>query len=368
MWLTGSRRSENRGHHRSKEATITTLQTFHLPDTVTATASDVRLGHDLLRAWQTDGIFQVATDPAEDRVILDAIEASQRFFRLPMEVKAGHVSDLTYSGYIASGEEVTAGEADYSEIFTVCKDVAVDDPRVQQRWPCHGPVPWPDPAYRQRMRALMTQFGAIGEKLLRLVALGLELADADALTRLTGDGWHHMRVLRFPALSEQTSRGIGAHTDYGLLVIAAQDDVGGLFIRPPVEGERRNRNWLESESSAGMYEDDEPWTYVTPQPSVVTVFPGDILQFLTDGRLLSTPHKVKLNTRERYAMAYFHEPSFDAVIRPFADPGAADQIHYGTHFTNMFLRCYPDRVTTRRIEAEDRMSILQGLRDKALAG
>nr|WP_251051047.1 MULTISPECIES: 2OG-Fe(II) oxygenase family protein [unclassified Streptomyces] len=37
-----------------------------------------------------------------------------------------------------------------------------------------------------------------------------------------------MRVLRFPAGSRTTERGIGAHTDYGLLVIAAQDEVGGL--------------------------------------------------------------------------------------------------------------------------------------------
>ena len=350
-----------------KEPMVTALKTFRLPDTVSGTESDVRLAHDLVGAWQTDGIFQVATDPAQDRVTLDAIEASSRFFRLPMQVKARHVSDLTYSGYIASGEEVTAGETDYSEIFTVCEDIAVDDPRVQQRWPCHGPVPWPDGAYKHRMSAFMDQLASIGETLLRLVALGLQLPDIETLTRLTSDGWHHMRVLRFPAQSAQTSRGIGAHTDYGLLVIAAQDDVGGLFVRPPVEGERRNRNWLESESSAGMYENEEPWTYVTPQSSVLTVFPGDILQFLTCGRLLSTPHKVKLNTRERYAMAYFHEPNFNAVIRPLTEPAGDDYIHYGTHFTNMFLRCYPDRITTRRIEAEDRLLVLETLRAKALA-
>jgi isopenicillin N synthase-like dioxygenase len=101
---------------------------------------------------------------------------------------------------------------------------------------------------------------------------------------------------------------------------------------------------------------------------VLTVFPGDILQFLTGGVLLSTPHKVTLNTRERYAMAYFHEPNFNATVPPLADPDSDDRIHYGTHFTNMFLRGYPDRITTRRIEAEDRLSVLQDLRDKTLAG
>jgi 2-oxoglutarate dioxygenase / 2-oxoglutarate/L-arginine monooxygenase/decarboxylase len=347
---------------------VSTLQTFTLPDKVTGTDSDIRLGHDLVRAWETDGIFQVATDPAQDRVTLAAVEQSRAFFRLPLSVKASHVSDLTYSGYIASGEEVTAGEADYSEIFTVCRDVQLEDWRVRDRWPCHGPVPWPNGLYRLRMRAFMNQLGTIGETLLRLVAFGLELPDTDALTRLTADGWHHMRVLRFPARSAHTSRGIGAHTDYGLLVIAYQDEVGGLYVRPPVPGERRNRNWLEAESSAGMYENEEPWTYVTPQPGVLTVFPGDIMQFLTGGRLLSTPHKVALNSRERYAMAYFHEPNFDAVVRPLSGGGPGEHIHYGTHFTNMFLRCYPDRVTTRRIEAEDRLSVLRSLRERSLIG
>jgi 2-oxoglutarate dioxygenase / 2-oxoglutarate/L-arginine monooxygenase/decarboxylase len=130
-------------------------------------------------------------------------------------------------------------------------------------------------------------------------------------------------------------------------------------VRPPVFGETRKRNWLETESSAGMYEDEEPWTYVTPVPSVLTVFPGDILQFLTDGYLLSTPHKVTLNTRERYTMAYFHEPNFNAVVRPLNDPASDERIHYGTHFTNMFMRCYPERITTQRIIAEGRLEALK---------
>jgi isopenicillin N synthase-like dioxygenase len=341
---------------------VTELQTFHLPETVDGTESDIDLARQMIRAWRTDGIFQVATDPVQDRKTHDALEASRRFFGMSPQFKAEYVSDLTYSGYIASGEEVTAGEADYSEIFTVCKDVAVGDPRVQERWPCHGPTPWPDQEYQRSMRAFMDEVGSFGERLLRLAALGLGLDDIDALTSLTGDGWHHMRVLRFPAASARTARGIGAHTDYGFLVIAAQDDVGGLYIRPPVDGEKRNRNWLETESSAGMYENDEPWTYVTPVPSVLTVFPGDILQFLTGGFLLSTPHKVRLADRERFALAYFHEPNFEACIRPLSGTAGDEYIHYGTHFTNMVMRCYPGRAATRRILDEDRLSVLAGLR------
>src|SRR5579859_3625775 len=342
------------------------LQTFQLPDAVGESESDLRLGQDMIRAWQRDGIFQVAADPEQIRTTDEAVAQSRWFFGLPMAEKADRVSDLSYSGYIASGEEVTAGEADYSEIFTVTKDLPPSDQRVREMWPCHGAGPWPSAAYQQNMHAFMEMLGGIGEKLLRLVALGLELKDSNALTDLTRDGWHHMRVLRFPALSETTTRGIGAHTDYGLLVIAYQDDVGGLYVRPPIEGETRNRNWLADESMAGMFETDDGWEFVTPVPGVFTVFPGDIMQFLTGGTLLSTPHKVSLNTRERFAMAYFHEPNFNAVVRPLDDPGSDDYIHYGTHFTNMFLRCYPDRITTARIHAENRLAILNRLRDEAV--
>ncbi|GAB3906955.1 2OG-Fe(II) oxygenase family protein [Kibdelosporangium lantanae] len=316
------------------------------------------MAYEMVDAWRADGIFQISADHQQARAVRDAFVQSARFFAMPAERKSACVSDLTYAGYIASGEEVTAGEADYSEIFTVCPDVPLDDPKVRDRWPCHGPVPWPDVEYQQVMAAYMAELGGMGQRLLRLVALGLGLSDIDALTRLTQDGWHHMRVLRFPARTSETARGIGAHTDYGLLVIAAQDDVGGLYVRPPVPGEKRNRNWLDTESSAGMYENEEPWNFVPPVPDTLTVFPGDILQFLTGGELLSTPHKVRLNDRERYTMAYFHEPNFNVTVRPFTEPGS---IHYGTHFTNMFMRCYPDRITTGRILAEDRLAVLADL-------
>jgi len=345
------------------------LQTFHIPSSVTGTHADRMLGREMLSAWQTDGIFQVSTTPDQDAVTRAAYAASKRFFGLPFAHKAKHVSDLSYAGYIASGEEVTAGEADYSEIFTVTKDVQPADPRVREHWPCHGPVPWPDEGYAQAMRAYMADLGAVGDKLLRLTALGLGLPDMDSLTKLADDGWHHMRVLRFPAeTSANGGRGIGAHTDYGMLVIATQDDVGGLWVRPPVEGERRNRNWLPEESAAGVYEDSGDWTFVTPVPNVMTVFPGDILQFVTGGTLLSTPHKVQLAQRERYAMAYFHEPAFQTVARPLDDPASDEYIHYGTHFTNMFMRCYPERVTTQRIHDEDRLAVLERLREQALTG
>jgi isopenicillin N synthase-like dioxygenase len=89
-----------------------------------------------------------------------------------------------------------------------------------------------------------------------------------------------------------------------------------------------------------------------------------MMQYLTNSHLPSTPHKVGLNTAERFAFAYFHEPNFSAVVKPlpeFAAGAATDGIHYGTHFTNMFMRNYPERITAKRVKEEGRMGILEQL-------
>src|SRR5262249_24857800 len=151
-----------------------------------------------IHAWRTDGIFQVAMSAEQDEKSKRAFESNRRFFGMHMATKTRCVSDLTYSGYIASGEEITAGEADLSETFTVCPDIPRHDPRVRAGWPCYGPVPWPGREFQPSVTALMDELGRIGDQLLMLTALGLGLPDAGALTALTRKGWHHMRILHYP--------------------------------------------------------------------------------------------------------------------------------------------------------------------------
>ncbi|CAN9217110.1 unnamed protein product [Alternaria alternata] len=346
------------------KATVGHLQTFKLPESLSGSASDKALGKSMIDAWKRDGILQISMDPINRKLADAAFLTSKKFFALDHKKKAACLDDQSFAGYIASGEEITDNIADYSEIFTVTKDLALSDPRVQQKWPCHGPCPWPFTQMKTIMQAYMDYLGESGEKMLQLIAWGLGLKDGNALTRYTQDGWHHMRVLRFPQDTKvngkgKAGRGIGSHTDYGLLVIAAQDDVGGLFIRPPIEGETY-ANWKET--AAGKNEDADGWVYVPPVPDVFTVFPGDMMQYITNSFLPSTPHKVGLNTRERFAFAYFHEPNFSAVMKPLpgfeAGQEPTEGIHYGTHFTNMFMRNYPERITADRMRAEGRMALL----------
>lgn len=345
---------------------MSALRNFVLPDSIVGSPTDIQLGRAMVEAWRTDGIFEVRLTSSQDQVAERAIQDSKRFFRKPLREKSRLVSDLTYSGYVACGEEWTAGEADCSEIFTVCKDVPLDDPRVVNRWPCHGPTPWPDEEFKVSMVAFMEETGRIGQALLELTALGFGL-DIHALSELTDDGWHHMRVLRFQQAMADTARGIGAHTDYGLLVIAVQRDADGLDIRPPVNAsgkrERRRKNWIPGQSTAGEYENDPHWLRVPLVPGVVTVFPGDLLQYITGDYLISTPHKVELHRdSERFALAYFHEPNFARSLRPHIGTNEPPSLLYGKHFTDMFMRSYPERPVTTRIQREHRYQVLETIR------
>lgn len=99
------------------------------------------------------------------------------------------------------------------------------------------------------------------------------------------------------------------------------------------------------------------------------------MQLITNDYLPSTPHKVGLNYSERYAFAYFHEPNFSSVIKTLPEfldkkekAEKEEMIHYGSHFTDMFMRNYPERITADRIREEGRLDILKGLKEKAMSG
>jgi 2-oxoglutarate dioxygenase / 2-oxoglutarate/L-arginine monooxygenase/decarboxylase len=71
-----------------------------------------------------------------------------------------------------------------------------------------------------------------------------------------------------------------------------------------------------------------------------------------------------VHTDNELVMTYFHEPAFDTGLRPVVDP-AHGYIHYGTYVTDVFMRRYPQRLTTQRIQAEDRLSVLATLSRRA---
>jgi len=119
--------------------------------------------------------------------------------------------------------------------------------------------------------------------------------------------------------------GCGAHTDWGLLTLLIQDDVGGLEVRLPGGGQREDQDDAASKSS---------WIHVPPRrDGALLANVGDMLRRWTAGRYRSAPHRVLRplgggggggdddddddgSGADRYSAAFFINGNADAVIDP----------------------------------------------------
>lgn len=183
------------------EATVGNFDTFVLPDNILGTLSDTSMAKAMINAWRKDGILQVAMSPRQERLFGQASKASKKFFQKTRAQKYACVNDSSFCGYVASGEEITSGIADHSEIFTVSKNLQPEDDRVLAKWPYHGPCPWPDKVMERDMMDFVSDLGSNGEKLLQMIELGLDVPPG-SLTKYTQDGWHNMRVLRYACCND----------------------------------------------------------------------------------------------------------------------------------------------------------------------
>ena len=89
--------------------------------------------------------------------------------------------------------------------------------------------------------------------------------------------------------------GVQEHTDYGMVTVLLQDEVGGL----------------QAQTGSGE------WIKVPPIPKTFVINLGDMLEIWTNGAFKSPPHRVKASeTKHRYSIALFLEPSLDSLITP----------------------------------------------------
>ena len=139
------------------------------------------------------------------------------------------------------------------------------------------------------------------------IALSLKL-DADYFHRTyTADPTILFRIFHYPAMPPGSEDwGVGEHTDYGLLTLLAQDDLGGLEVKTA-------RGWIDA----------------PPIEGTLVCNIGDMLDRLTGGQYRSTPHRAKnVSGSGRLSFPFFFDPDFEAEIRPlpgFALAGADDR-------------------------------------------
>lgn len=273
-----------------------------------------QMAADIIRACETIGFFYVVGHGMAQPRIDAALAAMQGFFALPPDIKRRYAVDSNHRGFHALGGAVMPGAAhpDQKEFFQIGVDLPPDHPLVCAGQPLRGPNQWPVevPGFQTAMSDYFAGVAAIGEQLLRFVAIGLG-ADPEHFARAYHIPLQRTQGLYYPPMrSGQAAAelGLSPHTDYGCLtllyqpVLADDDDhSGGLQVRTP------DGDWIDAPPIAGSF--------------VVNI--GDLLQRWSNDRLRSTWHRViNRKAAPRYSIATFFDPDFDAVIDP-ADFGVA---------------------------------------------
>lgn len=301
------------------------------------------VAREIDRACRERGFFYVVGHGMSRRLIAELEALSRVFFaqdparKLEIGMARG---GSAWRGYFPVGAELTSGRPDAKEGIYFGEELGDDDPRVAAGVPLFGANQFPEiPGFRRCVLDYMAALSGLGHTLVRGICLGLGLPGDTFAERYTADPLILFRIFHYPPLplagGERDPWSVAEHTDYGLLTILGQDDVGGLEVRS-------GDGWIEA----------------PPVPDAFVCNIGDMLERVTSGRYRSTPHRVRnTSSRGRLSFPFFFDPAFDAEIRPI-DPAApvsegAEQrwdrasVHlysgtYGDYVLHKVARVFPD--------------------------
>ena len=266
-----------------------------------------RLAAELRWACERIGFYFIVNHGVPQGLIDRAWAETARFHAQPLPEKMRLLINDHMSGYLPLGYSTFRSSTvnrntkhDLNEALFIRRDRSPDDPDVVsgKRW--RGLNQWPAalPGFRETMVEYFRTMEALGQKLLPLYAVALELPREYFLPLF--DGAHiNLRLSHYPAnqMAEDNQFGIAPHADAGFLTMLPQSEVPGLEIRAT------SGKWLAAPSLPGSY----------------LVNTGDTLNRWSNGRFLSTPHRASNNSSsERYAMPFFYDPNTDVLIECLA--------------------------------------------------
>jgi len=252
------------------------------------------------RDW---GFFYIVGHGVDEYLQQRLEEVSQQFFAQDLETKlqiSMSRGGRAWRGYFPVGVELTSGKPDLKEGIYFGAELKKDHPLVKAGTPLHGSNLFPSnlPQFQQIVLDYMAAMTQLGHALMAGISLSLGLQESYFADRYTSDPLILFRIFNYPAppadSEMESSLGVGEHTDYGLLTILKQDMSGGLQVKTKAQ-----------------------WIAAPPVPNSFVCNIGDMLDRMTGGRYLSTPHRVRnLAGHNRLSFAFFFDPNFNAQVRP----------------------------------------------------
>ena len=275
----------------------------------------LRVAAALHQAYSTVGFSMIVNHGVAPDLTADLFAASRRFHGLPREEKLAIELNEHHRGFIkmASSTIVTSTvdvvrKPNQSESFMVMHELDAGHPDIHNGLALAGPNQWPvgAPDIKDPILAYARALGDLCLQLSRVIAVALG-APADTFEAAFAEPITFLRMLWYPPQPPDAPGdlfGAAPHTDYGFITLLAQDRLPGLQVRGPAGG------WLDVPVVDGSF----------------VMNSGDILRHWSNGRWLSTPHRVINRTgEERYSAPFFYDPHPAIVVEPLPSCVAAGE-------------------------------------------
>jgi isopenicillin N synthase-like dioxygenase len=292
-------------------------------DAATRTAQQ-QCSAQLLEALTTTGFAILQNTNVPPAVLADMRSAVKTVFDAPRALYAeSRVQKTNYRGYVPLGyftPNAGSTQADQYEAWKLHSETGNTAPNI---WP-----PLADEAAAQVCSAVLAYWAEMD--CLNFAVMDA-LCDALGLNRkqvleTLDKPLTNMTLLNYPPADAHAmdAWGIHPHKDFNYLTFLAHDPVGGLEVRT------RDGIWIDAACAEGEY--------------VLNV--GDMLELLSGGRLVSTPHRVVNRSGEqRQSFPYFSVPRADVVVEPLLErlPGFTRQpLQSGAASHDIWSSNWPD--------------------------
>ena len=248
-------------------------------------------------ASQGMGFIYIKGHGIQEAAIKAARASALVFFQHSTNDKSAVTISTKHRGWLGRDSAVMedGAKTDLKESFIWGAEDA--DGNTVEDHPLRGQNQWPAfvPELRNHAMDYFRQVHEVAQHLMRGFALGLGLEEKFFL-RSNAAPLSRASFVYYPCQSEGLGAaqfGVGPHTDFGVLTVLCQDDVGGLQI------ENINGEWVEAPPVEGSL--------------VINV--GDLLSRWTDGSYRSTRHRViNSSGRERLSLVLAYDPDPDTII------------------------------------------------------
>ncbi|KIW23611.1 uncharacterized protein PV07_11798 [Cladophialophora immunda] len=268
----------------------------------------VKVADEIRKACEEVGFFYIKNHGVEQELIDDTVEVMKDYFRQPTEKKMDQwiYKNTNLQGYepiFGARLDDTKSRGDRKESFLLTYDPELDPvppqlTALQRALLVENNFPADQPDFKDQLVSYHSRLIRLSRVLVQAFALALGL-EKTALDGLFSSPHSTMKIIHYPPQEpeSQDETGIGAHTDFDTFTILWQDTVGGLEVL------NANAHWVPAH----------------PIPGTFVVNVGDFLMRMSNGRFVSTVHRVSNTTgHERYSLPFFFSSNHYATVEPLS--------------------------------------------------